>query len=269
MHDGNMDNLFDFLHFPRFGFADDDQRRDMAAYLMSFDTGTAPAVGYQITFDGDNNTDPTAVATMDTLEGQAALLNCDLIAKGRVNGVECGWQYAGAGLWNSDRTGDPQLSSADLRALGGLGSELTVTGVPAGSGHRMGVDRDRDGFLDGDELIAGSDPGNPASTPGMLGVPATKTAFHFGVQAVRPNPFRESAEVEFTLGSRSRVSLAVYDLLGRQVRQVARGVWMNAGPQRLRWDGRTESGSGAPVGVYFVRLDTDGGRFSRTLVRVR
>jgi DNA-binding beta-propeller fold protein YncE len=269
MHDGNMDNLFDLLHFSRFNFTDDAQRQDMAAYLMSFDTGTAPAVGRQLTFDGTNDTDAAAVATMDTLEGQATLNFCDLIAKGRVAGVERGWEYAGGGLWNPDRAGDPQITSADLRALGDLGAEVTVSGVPKGSGHRMGVDRDRDGYLDGDELLAGSDPGNPASTPVTAGVHAPAGTFTFGIRAARPNPFRDATELDFTLGHRSRVSLAVYDLLGRQVRQVARGVWLDSGPQTLRWDGRAESGVSAPIGVYFMRLETDGGKFSRMLVRIR
>ena len=268
-HDGSNDNLFDFLHFPRFTFTSDPQRRDMEAYLMSFDSGMAPAVGYQLTFDGGNNTDATAIATMDTLEGQAALNYCDLIAKGRLGGMPRGWEFAGAGLWNSDLTGDPPITSAQLRALGGLGSELTVTGVPKGSGHRMGVDRDRDSYLDGDELAVGSDPGNPLRTPLTLGIPQAPTAARFGVRAVRPNPFRDAADVDFTLGRRSPVSLAVYDLLGRRVRQVARETWLDAGPHTLRWDGRLESGAHAAVGVYFVRLETEGGRFSRTLVRVR
>ncbi|HTM58535.1 MAG TPA: FlgD immunoglobulin-like domain containing protein [Candidatus Udaeobacter sp.] len=267
-HDGALDNLDDFLHFPRFNFTDEDQRRDMAAYLLSFDTGTAPAVGFQITFDGPNDTDPTAIAEMDTLEGQAALNYCDLIAKGRVNGQPRGWEYVG-GLWQPDKQNDVPITSEALRALGEKGAEITVTGVPKGSGHRMGVDRDRDGALDGDELDSLSDPGNPASTPGNVGVPGVPNPFHFGIRAVRPNPFRDAMEVEFTLGRRSPVTVAVYDVLGRQVQSVARGVWMEAGPQSLRWDGRAASGARVSAGVYFVRLETAGGNWTRPVIRIR
>jgi hypothetical protein len=35
--------------------------------------------------------------------------------------------------------------------------------MPAGSGVRAGIDRDRDGKLDRDELDAGTDPADPAS----------------------------------------------------------------------------------------------------------
>lgn len=38
--------------------------------------------------------------------------------------------------------------------------------MPPGSGGRIGVDRDEDTYLDGDERDAGSDPGDPASVPG-------------------------------------------------------------------------------------------------------
>ena len=267
-HDGGLDNLFDFLHFPRFNFTDDDQRRDMEAYLMSFDTGMAPAVGYQITFDGSNDADPTAVSEMDTLEAQAALNYCDLIAKGRVNGQPRGWVYAGGGNWQSDKSAEPPIASADLRALGGLGTELTVTGVPFGSGHRMGVDRDRDGDLDGDELDGLSNPDDPASTLSNVGVPGAPT-YHFALRAVRPNPFREATQVDFTLARRSRVGLTVYDVLGRRVQQVAHGLWLDAGPQSLRWDGRGSSGQRAAVGVYFVRLETEGGTWTRPVVHTQ
>jgi hypothetical protein len=42
---------------------------------------------------------------------------------------------------------------------------LTFTCTPPGSGVRIGLDRDMDGFMDGDEIAAGSDPANPLSTP--------------------------------------------------------------------------------------------------------
>src|SRR5439155_3256556 len=131
-----------------------------------FDTGTPPAVGYQLTFTGANNGDPTTLARLDTLRGQAEASpgNCDLIAKGRVGGQPRGWLYQGSGQWKSDKAAEGPLTMAQLVALGAPGAELTVTGVPRGSGQRMGIDRDRDGYLDGDELDAPSDPGNPAST---------------------------------------------------------------------------------------------------------
>ena len=42
---------------------------------------------------------------------------------------------------------------------------LTLTAVPLGSGWRVGVDRDGDGYADGDEIANGSDPEDPSSTP--------------------------------------------------------------------------------------------------------
>src|SRR5204863_262977 len=81
--------LPDHFRSPRFSFVNgDDDRADLVAYLRAFDTGIAPAVGYQLTFDGANNLDPGANATLDTLVGQADAGNCDLIAKGRIGDRE-------------------------------------------------------------------------------------------------------------------------------------------------------------------------------------
>jgi hypothetical protein len=66
--------------------------------------------------------------------------------------------------------GDRQATSAildrDLRRLvTASDAELTYTCAPLGSGRRIGIDRDLDGALDGDERAAGSDPADPSSTP--------------------------------------------------------------------------------------------------------
>jgi hypothetical protein len=58
------------------------------------------------------------------------------------------------------------IAPRELRQLTATpGQALTYTCVPPGEGERIGVDRDEDGFLDRDELDAGSDPADPASTP--------------------------------------------------------------------------------------------------------
>ena len=72
-HDGAVDNLFDFLHFPGFNFSQpatqtaDENRRDVEAFLLAFDTGVAPAVGAQVGFPGGSST------RLDTLTAQAGL----------------------------------------------------------------------------------------------------------------------------------------------------------------------------------------------------
>ena len=132
----------------------------------------------------------------------------------------------------------------------------------------MGIDRDRDTYPDFDELLAGSDPGNPASTPINVGV-ADRFARSPGIRAVSPNPFRLSIEVSFALARRERITSAVFDVLGRRVRGLARGEWREAGVQSLRWDGRRDDGANAGAGAYFVRLETGEGTWTRMLVKVK
>jgi hypothetical protein len=49
--------------------------------------------------------------------------------------------------------------------VGFLTPALTFTAVPPGEGLRLGVDRDADGYADGDEIAAGTDPANAKSFP--------------------------------------------------------------------------------------------------------
>ncbi len=270
VHDGSVDNLFNFLQFPGFNFnqpssqTPNANRRDVEAFLLAFDTGMAPAVGAQITFTS-GAPPAAAVARMDTLVAQADSGFCDLVAKARSGGIHRGWQYL-AGTWRPDRQAEAPLSSAALRALAGPGSELTVMGVPPGSGRRMGIERDGDNYLDADELDAGSDPGNRQSTPATVGVPG---GAQDGVRTIRPNPFRSRTEVRFTLARPGPVECVVHDLLGRSVRSLARGVVLEAGPQSLTWDGRRDDGGETAAGVYFIRLSTDRNRWTGAVVKVK
>jgi hypothetical protein len=162
---------------------------------------------------------------------------------------------------------DAPMSRAAMIALAAAGHELTITGVPPGSGMRMGVDRDRDGALDGDELAAGTDPGDPASHPVAGAV--TPGIVREGLRAVRPNPFHEGTTLDFALARTAAVTVAVFDVTGRQVRVLARGQRMAPGTQSLRWDGRADDGHPVATGVYFVRLVTPGGEWRRAVIRVR
>ena len=57
------------------------------------------------------------------------------------------------------------LTSTALRLSVGTGDVLVYTGVPLGAGRRLGIDRDRDTWLDRTEEALGTDPADPNSNP--------------------------------------------------------------------------------------------------------
>jgi flagellar hook assembly protein FlgD len=59
--------------------------------------------------------------------------------------------------------------------------------------------------------------------------------------------------ISYRLTVASDVRLAIYDVAGRLVRQVERGV-REAGSRSVTWDGTDGNGRRAGAGMYFARL---------------
>ena len=74
-----------------------------------------------------------------------------------------------AGEFQSDLNGVSNSLSL-LLSLASPSTEITFMAVPAGSGLRMGVDRDEDGDFDFSEILGGSNPADPNSV--VTGMPA-------------------------------------------------------------------------------------------------
>ena len=73
-----------------------------------------------------------------------------------------------------------------------------------------------------------------------------------------PNPFNPAVVIPLDLAKDAAgVSLTVYDVLGRRVRQVWDGP-LGAGTHRFVWDGRDEVGKGVAAGVYIYKVEIDG-----------
>lgn len=79
----------------------------------------------------------------------------------------------------------------------------------------------------------------------------------FALLEVAPNPFNPSTELRYQLEQPGTVSLAIFDLAGRQVAQLVSGV-QSAGRQSVRWNGLTASGRPAAAGLYLARLEHAG-----------
>ncbi len=90
-----------------------------------------------------------------------------------------------------------------------------------------------------------------------------------------PNPFGSdgkgspgSTTISFTLPARSDVTLAVYDMLGRETLRLARS-GMESGFHSLSWDGRDAAGRLLPAGMYICRLSAGSLAASRTMTILR
>jgi|GEM_PF-3266009 len=68
-----------------------------------------------------------------------------------------------------------------------------------------------------------------------------------------PNPFNAQTELHYTLDSQSEVLLTIYDIRGRRVTSLVRGV-QPAGRHAVFWDGTASSSVPAPSGLYIARL---------------
>lgn len=87
-----------------------------------------------------------------------------------------------------------------------------------------------------------------------------------------PNPFNPGTRIEFQVPEQSRVTLRVFDLLGRPVKTLVDGVFPSSRgtPYFALWDGTDASGARVASGVYFCRMNATGasGASSRQFMKM-
>jgi YVTN family beta-propeller protein len=164
LHDGSV-SLTEFLAAPVFTMSAQ-QQRDMYAFMLAFPTETPPVVGHQVTLTTANQADAGTINEINALTNHAINGKSDVVAKGVIGGVKKGYYFdPEQQLFLPDSLTETPLSSSDLRLSVGSGDVLVYTGVPLGAGRRLGIDRDRDTWLDRSEEALGYDPADPNSNP--------------------------------------------------------------------------------------------------------
>ena len=80
-----------------------------------------------------------------------------------------------------------------------------------------------------------------------------------------PNPFNPVTFIRFELPAAAVVQVDVLDLRGRVVCRLMDGP-LEAGPQRVAWNGRDDQGAPLGAGLYLARLQTGGRPFTCKMI---
>lgn len=149
-HDGIRATIAQAHTGPRFVSIQDDATiiGNLTAFLLCFDTGTKPAVGYSVTISQESMSEPSILDAWRLLETQASgggRATIDLIAKADFGGL---FYDPSSGEYRSDVQAGLTRTRSWIESQMKNGSTVTLMGVPLGSGARMGIDRNLDGILD-------------------------------------------------------------------------------------------------------------------------
>ena len=83
--------------------------------------------------------------------------------------------------------------------------------------------------------------------------PTYLTPVSFSLMQNYPNPFNSTTEISYSLLKSSHVELKVYDLTGSLTASLV-NARQASGMHRFIWDGRNETGTVMPSGLYFYRI---------------
>lgn len=131
------------------------QRAQVEQLVLAFPADMNPIVGQQVTVTPANATRTDVRGRLNLLVQRAQVTSpraeCELVAKGVIQGQAMGWVLSGQGFVPDDAA-DPALTLQGLLDQAATAAAaLTFTCVPPGNGTRVGVDRDLDNIRDRDE----------------------------------------------------------------------------------------------------------------------
>ena len=181
---------------------------------------------------------------------------------------------------------NPGVAEPVSYVVGGWAAAQGAIVLSAGPG---GVDaalvgRDRPGFLGdgilatvGFRALAGGDPGigvvnvdarNGANRKVDLLSHAPPASLATSFAPPSPNPSKGSSIFSFSLARPGTIELLIFSVDGRRMKTLAGGV-RGAGLHRAAWDGTDDAGRPVQPGLFFARLVTEEGRFTRPVVRLK
>jgi len=90
----------------------------------------------------------------------------------------------------------------------------------------------------------------------------------FVLQQNYPNPFNPSTQIQYALPTDANVTIAIYDLVGRQICTLVNGQ-VNAGYHSTLWNATNEMGSPVSAGVYIYTITANDFRDVKKMILLK
>ncbi len=78
-----------------------------------------------------------------------------------------------------------------------------------------------------------------------------------------PNPFNPETTIAFDLPESGNVRVDIYNMRGQKVKTILNKD-LEAGEHQVQWNGKDNHGNVVSSGIYFYRVDAEGGRYTST-----
>ncbi|HVZ39404.1 MAG TPA: FG-GAP-like repeat-containing protein [Candidatus Kapabacteria bacterium] len=112
------------------------------------------------------------------------------------------------------------------------------------------------------EMPANNGDGGPANKRAVTGQGTLGAVMNLDAH---PNPAAAFTAITYTLPMDGNVSLAVFDIAGRLVRELVTDAFQTTGSYEVPWDGTAANGQPVANGTYFYRLSTPAGSAQKQL----
>ena len=109
--------------------------------------------------------------------------------------------------------------------------------------------------------------GKPAIVNALTGVGGTPKNYVLSISSY-PNPFNPETTIRYTVPSKGRVSIEVYDAHGMRIATLV-DEEKAAGAYTQEWNGRDDEGHAVSSGVYFARMNHTSGTKSYKMVLLK
>ncbi|MFC1538255.1 FlgD immunoglobulin-like domain containing protein [Candidatus Latescibacterota bacterium] len=104
--------------------------------------------------------------------------------------------------------------------------------------------------------------------PGLPSVVSDDKPVSFPVTTNYPNPFNASTTIQFELPRREKVTITIYNILGRHVRTLAEGTYP-AGTLNVVWDSKSDTGNSVASGLYLYSIKTENAEYTGKMLLLR